>query len=81
MNNNEEIHERNQAFHEAEAAEKKAAEAKAEAKQEAAATDASAKQSVNDWVNDHPCATTAIVLGVPAALAALVGFMLGRMSK
>lgn len=72
--------ERNKAFHEAEAAEKKAAEAKAETKQETAATE-KPQMSAEEWCEAHPCVTNAIVLGIPCAIGLVAGFVLGRLSK
>lgn len=72
--------ERNKAFHEAEAAEKKAAEAKAETKQETAAAE-KPQMSAQEWGETHPRTVAAILLGIPCALGLVAGFALGRLSK
>lgn len=72
--------ERNKAFHEAEAAEKKAAEAKAETKQETAATE-KPQMTAQEWCEAHPRTVTAIVFGIPCAISLIAGFALGRLSK
>lgn len=72
--------ERNNALHDAEAAEKKAAEAKAETKQETAAA-SQPQMSAQEWCEEHPRTVTALVLGIPCAVSMVVGFALGRLSK
>ena len=72
--------ERNKAFHDAEAAEKKAAEAKAETKQEATAAE-KPQMTTEEWCEAHPLATTAIAYGIPGAIGLIAGFVLGRMTK
>lgn len=72
--------ERNKAFHDAEAAEKKAAEAKADIKQETAAA-SQPQMSAQEWCETHPRTVTALMLGIPCVFSMIVGFALGRLSK